>query len=205
MAPGQVDGSSSRACINATTPVNACFRRAQVLWNAPPTLPPQELSHLVGIDLDPLAHRLAGDRLARQREALSRDSPDVHLLHGNYRCGSPCRARPCRDAAHAEGRREAPLPSCYQWVLVPPHSNLEEHAPWRMPDAVSAAFTLQPPPPANWQSVPCGPFQPGAAAAAGAAVRFSCGAGGRHAHGPGGVIYAGGATQVHAWARWVRG
>jgi 16S rRNA C1402 N4-methylase RsmH len=45
----------------------------------------QELRALVGIDLDPTAHRLAGARLERARAALGgRPGPAVHLLRGNY-------------------------------------------------------------------------------------------------------------------------
>lgn len=40
----------------------------------------QEMRHLVGIDLDPLAHQLARQRLDRE----GRDGLEVHLLRGNY-------------------------------------------------------------------------------------------------------------------------
>ncbi|KAI8464647.1 MAG: MraW methylase family-domain-containing protein [Monoraphidium minutum] len=45
-----------------------------------------EMAHLAGIDLDPLAHRLAGARLERARADAGRgaDAPALHLLHGNY-------------------------------------------------------------------------------------------------------------------------
>jgi hypothetical protein len=44
------------------------------------------MQHLVGIDLDPLAHQLASQRLERERERQGgRTDLAVHLLRGNYR------------------------------------------------------------------------------------------------------------------------
>lgn len=131
----------------------------------------------MGIDLDPLAHRLAGARLERERAAAGRapDRPQVSLLHGNYRCA--------RGAGAAPGltRRRRCTGIDAEALLRRGSIGSTRSFSERALEPLTCTRT-------NGIAAP----QPGAAPASGAAWRLAGGQGGRHADGPGGVVHAGG-------------
>ena len=90
---------------NAKITARTCVLAHWMHSDRSPHLDTQELQHLVGIDLDPIAHKLAGDRLQRElakhsvaaepapaagtpgsSSGDSKAATAVHLLRGNYRC-----------------------------------------------------------------------------------------------------------------------